>query len=158
MSSLLSKLFDGVITQTTLAHRLLAKAWHLGGQAKQLPLLEGLFKAYFEEGKNVGDIQVLAEVAASAGLLSEEEVSTLVTSVTGRSTKLLSRSLQALEFLKSDEYLTEVEKQMVEVRRKGVTGVPFVVIDGKWAVSGGQSAETYVQVVLFISLFRVSCR
>lgn len=54
-----------------------------------------------------------------------------------------------MDFLKSDELLGEVEKQMVEVRRKGVTGVPFVVIDGKWAVSGGQSAETYVQVRLF---------
>ena len=41
---------------------------------------------------------------------------------------------------------------MVDVRKKGVTGVPFVVIDGRWAVSGGQSAETYVQVwSLFLS-------
>ncbi|KAK7690782.1 hypothetical protein QCA50_005882 [Cerrena zonata] len=109
-------MFEGVITQTTLAHRLLTKAWHMG---------EGLFKAYFEDAKNVGDIQVLAEIAASVGLLSEKE---------------------AVKFLQSDEYLSEVEKQMVEVRRKGVTGVPFVVIDGKWAVSGGQNAETYVQI------------
>lgn len=50
----------------------------MGGQEKQLPLLEGLFKAYFEETKNVGDIEVLAEVAASVGLLSEEEVRRLL--------------------------------------------------------------------------------
>lgn len=35
---------------------------------------------------------------------------------------------------------------MTEARRKGVNGVPFVVIDGKWAVSGGQTAEVYSQV------------
>lgn len=37
---------------------------------------------------------------------------------------------------------------MTEARRKGVNGVPFVVIDGKWAVSGGQTAEVYTQVSL----------
>ena len=35
---------------------------------------------------------------------------------------------------------------MGEARKKGVNGVPFVVIDGKWAVSGGQTAEVYSQV------------
>lgn len=35
---------------------------------------------------------------------------------------------------------------MQEARVNGVTGVPFTVIDGKWAVSGGQSADVYVQV------------
>ncbi|CAL1716474.1 unnamed protein product [Somion occarium] len=119
------KLFDGVVSQTTLAHRLLTKAWKLGGQAKQLPLLTGLFKGYFEDGKNVGDIQTLAEIAASCGVMSEEET---------------------IKFLESDELLPEVEQMMLDVRKKGVTGVPFVVIDGKWAVSGGQSAETYVQI------------
>ena len=42
--------------------------------------------------------------------------------------------------------MDEVETMMTEARRKGVNGVPFVVIDGKWAVSGGQTAEVYTQV------------
>ncbi|KAI0077036.1 thioredoxin-like protein [Panus rudis PR-1116 ss-1] len=119
------KLWDGVITQTTMAHRLLLKAWKLGGQTLQLPTLEALFKAYFEDGQNMGDVATLARIAAANGVMSEEE---------------------AVQFLESDELLKEVEQMMMEVRRKGVTGVPFVVIDGKWAVSGGQSAETYVQI------------
>ena len=41
---------------------------------------------------------------------------------------------------------------MIDVRRKGVTGVPFVVIDNKWAVSGGQSADTYEQVRVYSEL------
>ena len=53
---------------------------------------------------------------------------------------------QAVKFLESDELLEEVETMMTDARRKGVNGVPFVVIDGKWAVSGGQTAEVYAQV------------
>lgn len=53
---------------------------------------------------------------------------------------------QAVKFIESDECLDEVERMMNEARKKGVNGVPFVVIDGKWAVSGGQTAEVYSQV------------
>jgi hypothetical protein len=42
---------------------------------------------------------------------------------------------------------------MSEVRRKGVHGVPFVIIDGKWAVSGGQTAEVYSQVLASVAYF-----
>lgn len=55
-------------------------------------------------------------------------------------------STQAVEFLNSNEYQEEVETQATDARRKGVTGVPFTVINGRWAVSGGQSAEVYAQV------------
>lgn len=51
-----------------------------------------------------------------------------------------------MQFLESDECLEEVETMMNEARRKGINGVPFVVIDGRWAVSGGQTAEVYSQV------------
>ncbi|TCD62122.1 hypothetical protein EIP91_007459 [Steccherinum ochraceum] len=119
------KMFDGVITQTTLAHRLLLKAWQLGGQRLQLPLLNTLFKQYFSEGLNIADEEVLAKAAADNDVMTEAE---------------------ALEWFKTDECLGEVEQMMIDVRRKGVTGVPFVVIDNKWAVSGGQSADTYTQI------------
>jgi hypothetical protein len=39
-----------------------------------------------------------------------------------------------------------VNHQVAEARAKGVTGVPFTIIDGKWAVSGGQSAPVFVKV------------
>lgn len=65
---------DGIITQTTLAHRLLTKAWKLGGSEKQQALLNGLFKSYFEELANIGDTDVLADIAVSASLMTKEEV------------------------------------------------------------------------------------
>lgn len=69
-----SKYLDGIITQTTLAHRLLLKAWKLGGQQKQQALLTVLFKGYFEELVNIGDTDVLADAAVRAGLFSRDEV------------------------------------------------------------------------------------
>ena len=33
-----------------------------------------------------------------------------------------------------------------EVRKKGVTGIPLILIDGKWAVKGGQPSDVLVQV------------
>ena len=68
-----SKYLEGIITQTTLAHRLLLKAWKAGGQAKQQTLLTVLFKAYFEELANIGDTAVLADVAVKADLMSRDE-------------------------------------------------------------------------------------
>jgi predicted DsbA family dithiol-disulfide isomerase len=115
----------GLITQTTLAHRLVLKAWQLGGQKSQQALLTTLFKAYFEKLENIGDTEVLANAAASTGLMSKDE---------------------AVRFLESDECFDEVETLMTEARKKGVNGVPFVVIEGKWAVSGGQTAEVYAQI------------
>lgn len=35
---------------------------------------------------------------------------------------------------------------MEEARSHGVAGVPFTIIENRWAVSGGQGAETYLQV------------
>jgi hypothetical protein len=48
--------------------------------------------------------------------------------------------------MESDECLAKVNHQVAEARAKGVTGVPFTIIDGKWAVSGGQSAPVLVKV------------
>lgn len=143
-----SKYLDGIITQTTLAHRLLLKAWKLGGQQKQQALLTVLFKGYFEELVNIGDTDVLADAAVRAGLFSRDEVRLFLhyfSSCGGLLTEVLAMT-QAVSFLESDECLDEVETMMTEARRKGVNGVPFVVIDGKWAVSGGQTAEVYTQV------------
>jgi DSBA-like thioredoxin domain len=57
--------------------------------------------------------------------------------------------------MKSDECLAKVNHQVAEARAKGVTGVPFTIIDGKWAVSGGQSAPVFVKVRMIRKLHSI---
>jgi len=117
--------FRGVMSQSTRAHRLTRKAYVMGGQTLQLPVLCGIFKANLEEGADIGDINVLAEVAENAGMMSKDE---------------------AVSFLKSDEMEQEINEMCEKARDMGIKGVPLTIIDGKWALSGGQSSDVFVQI------------
>ncbi|KAH0585440.1 hypothetical protein H2248_008681 [Termitomyces sp. 'cryptogamus'] len=117
--------FRGVMSQSTHAHRLAMKAGKLGGQKLQVPILCGIFKANLEDSKDIADINVLAEIAQGAGMMSKDE---------------------AVKFLQSDELEKEVENMCDKARSIGITGVPLTIIDGRWAVSGGQSSDVYVQI------------
>jgi len=117
--------FNGVVSQSTLAHRLSRKAFRMGGANLQLPYLTAIFRVHLQEGKDVGDINVLSDVAAEVGIMTKAE---------------------AIAFLQSNELEDEVNQMCDEARAKGITGVPLVVIDGKWAVSGGQSSDVFVQI------------
>ncbi|THH21290.1 hypothetical protein EW146_g234 [Bondarzewia mesenterica] len=117
--------FSGIVSQSTRAHRLVMKAMAVGGSSAQQALLRLIFKAYMEEEQDIADIDNLSEMAECAGVMSKKE---------------------AAEFLKGVECLAEVEQQVTEARAKGVTGVPFTIIDGKWAVSGGQTADVFVKI------------
>lgn len=70
---------------------------------------------------------------------------------------------QTLEFLQSSAYKEEVEELIEEAQDRGISGVPYTVINLKWAIAGGQTAETYYNVSLgLIELyqacsFRFSC-
>jgi len=117
--------FSGPISQSTRGHRLSRKAYLLGGQKLQLPVLCALYKAHLEDGKDIGDYEVLADIAEKVGMMTRAE---------------------ALTFLNSGELEDEINKMIDEAKAKGITGVPLTVIDGKWAVSGGQSSEVFVQI------------
>jgi len=117
--------FNGVMSQSTRAHRLALKAHQIGGQEMQLPILCSIFKAYLEEAKDIADVNVLAQLAAQAKMMSEAE---------------------ALKFLQSDELEKEVNTMCEKARNMGITGVPMTIIDKKWAVKGGQSSDVFVQI------------
>jgi predicted DsbA family dithiol-disulfide isomerase len=117
--------FDGKICSTLRAHRLLLRAWKLGGQNTQQKLLDGLFKASFEEALDISNLDVLATIAQEAGVMNKPE---------------------ALNYLNSDEDLQEVDDMVEQARAGGVSGVPVMVIDGKWAISGGQAKDVYLQI------------
>ena len=109
--------FDAIERQpnTLDAHRLIAWAQSRDdGDADRI--VERLFRAYFVEGRFVGDHDELASLAGDAGFPVEE----------------------ARRLLASNELESAVATADQQARRLGVTGVPFFIFDGKVAVSGAQ--------------------
>jgi predicted DsbA family dithiol-disulfide isomerase len=110
-------------TPNTLnAHRLI---WRAAQQGRQIEVVDALFKAYFTDGRDIGDIATLVEIAASAGLEPET----------------------TRRFLESDEGLNEVEEEEQAGRSLGIDGVPFFLLADKYGVSGAQPPEVLVQVI-----------
>jgi len=101
---------------TVDAHRLI---WLAGQLRKQDAVVEGLFAAYFNEGRDVGDQAVLADVGASAGL---------------------DRAM-ILAMLASDEGQAEVQSELERAVSLRVSGVPTVLVDGVPLFSGAIRAE-----------------
>lgn len=118
--------FGGVIRQTTPSHRLLLKAYKKGGQDAQQAILTEVLKGFHELEQDIGDPEILAGYAEKTGVMSRAET---------------------LEFLNGDEMKKEVADGIEEAREMGVTGVPFTVINNKWAISGGQPSEVFYQVL-----------
>jgi predicted DsbA family dithiol-disulfide isomerase len=114
---------------TVDSHRLLLWAGQTLGQAQQWALASALFMAHFVDGKNLNDQEDLLEVAASVGLGSEAVMS----------------------FLESGELRDRVDKSQQLATRFGVQGVPFFIFDRKYALSGAQPLEVFVQVLQQVS-------
>ncbi|KIJ62754.1 hypothetical protein HYDPIDRAFT_113841 [Hydnomerulius pinastri MD-312] len=116
---------DGIVCRSIQAHRLSVKAYQVGGQEMQKELNSILFDACFAKGEDISDITFLADAAVKIGLMNREK---------------------ALEFLKSTEAQDCVDKMIEAARANGVNGVPFIIIDGKWALNGVQPMECYLQI------------
>ena len=70
-----SKVTAGKLCSTFRAHKLLFKAWKVGGQKTQQAMLNGIFKAYFTDVADISDKGVLADIAEKAGVLGRKEAS-----------------------------------------------------------------------------------
>lgn len=115
----------GLMRHTTRAHRLLWLAYQKGGMAMQQSLLAHLFRAYFEEEKDIGSPQLLAQYADLVGLMGKAE---------------------AEEWIKSKAGEAEVAKLVAINQGCNIRGVPFVVVNGKWAIGGGQPEGEYYKI------------
>ncbi len=104
------------------AHRLVLFAAREG---REWELADALFAAYFARGRDLGDQEHLADAAASVGLSRAE----------------------ALAYLASDEGGAEVDASQQEAYQTGVTGVPFYVLDDRYALSGAQPVEVFLQAL-----------
>lgn len=104
------------------AHRViqLAKKHLLGNEIE-----ERFFKAYFCEGALMSDHETLVQLAAEVGLDREE----------------------VRNVLESQMYADEVRKDGEDARRFGANGVPFFVMDRKYAVSGAQDSSVFLETL-----------
>ncbi len=109
-----------VSPNTLDAHRTIRWA---AAEEKQEALVEALFRAYFMEGRNIGDHEVLAEIAASIGM----------------------DGARVAERLASDEDRQEVAAEVVSAQQIGVTGVPTFIIDRRYGVVGAQAPALLAQ-------------
>ena len=115
--------FDKAIMVNSLkAHRVIqfAKTRGLGEEAE-----ERFFKAFFTEGENIADDATLIKIGDDIGL-TEENVNVA---------------------LSDDKYLEMVHQDIQEARKIGVQGVPFFVFDRKYAVSGAQPPQAFLQTL-----------
>jgi predicted DsbA family dithiol-disulfide isomerase len=115
--------FDQVVlANTTKAHQLLHEARVQGFQHE---MEERLFEAYFVEGKNTDDVNILVELATEVGM-----------NATALDVKILG-----------GHHSTELEADLELAQQFGVRGVPFFVFDRKYAVSGAQEPETFLKTM-----------
>ncbi len=111
-----------VVANSFDAHRLSHFAKKHG---RQDAMEERLFKAYFTEGKNTADHGTLISLAVEAGL-NAEEVRTM---------------------LAGTKFSDDVNRDIYEASQVGARGVPFFIFDNKFAVSGAQPTELFLQVL-----------
>jgi len=105
---------------TRRAHGLLQLA-----AERQADVADALFRAYFEDGRDIGDPEVLAELTRSAGL----------------------DAVAVREGIVAPTTLAAVAAEERTAAELGIQGVPFYVFAGRWAVSGAQEPATLVAVL-----------
>lgn len=113
---------DSRMVNTFRAHQLLDWA---EGQGRQHPLKLALFKAFFTDGQDVNDTDVLADAAESAGLDGDAAREVLIAGSHAQTVR---------------------EKQSFWISR-GLQSVPTMVFDGKFALTGAQGTENYAKVL-----------
>lgn len=113
---------DSRIYNTFDAHRLLY--WCRDDEA-QIELKLALFKAYFTEGRNVADPEVLLSAVASTGLDIE----------------------RARQILAGNEFANVVSDEEQNWRSRGITSVPAIVINEHYLISGGQPPDVFEQAL-----------
>ncbi|WP_077589993.1 DsbA family oxidoreductase [Planococcus lenghuensis] len=111
-----------ILTNTFDAHRLAMFAEKYGLMKE---MTERILHAYFTESKHIGDHETLTDLAVEVGL-DREAVS---------------------EMLASDEMADAVRADEQEAKEVGVTGVPFYLINRKYALTGAQPTEVFVQAL-----------
>ncbi|MCW3473855.1 DsbA family oxidoreductase [Limobrevibacterium gyesilva] len=104
------------------AHRLVRYAAAFGVATE---MVEALFTAHFTDGRDIGDLYVLTDVAMACGLSGTE----------------------AQEFLLGDDEIDTVHAENLRAHRLGINGVPCFVIGGRHAIAGAQESEVIARLL-----------
>eukprot|EP00842_Homolaphlyctis_polyrhiza_P004304 jgi/Hompol1/4875/HPOL_003974-RA len=113
--------FEGNTATTLDAHRLVHFAERIGLQDE---VVEALYSAYHEQGLNIGDDEVLANVFQSVG----------------------GNRDAALAFLKSEEAVSLVRAKQQAARDRRLGGVPHYTINNQYVIVGSHGPETFLSV------------
>ncbi|NIJ53274.1 DsbA family oxidoreductase [Dyadobacter arcticus] len=113
---------EAVVANSFDAHRFVqfAKTKGLGDAAE-----EQLFKAYFTDGKDTSNHETLVELGSEIGLNASELIAVL----------------------QGTRFSEDVRNDIYEAQQVGARGVPFFVMDRKYAVSGAQQPETFLNAL-----------
>ncbi len=116
--------FDQIKTtpNTINAHRLIHWA---GLEQRQNAAVDALFAAYFQQGRDIGDIQTLCDIAETIGM---------------------DRSVVEKLFA-SDADIKELRDRDTHSRSSGVSGVPTFIVVGQHVVAGAQPAALWTSVI-----------
>jgi predicted DsbA family dithiol-disulfide isomerase len=116
--------FEGMTrTPNTLdAHRLIHWA---GIEGKQSLIVDALFEAYFVKARDIGDHDVLTELAEEAGL----------------------DAAAIRRLLEGDSDVETIQSRDAHSRKMGVTSVPTFIVANQHAVPGAQQPELWKQVI-----------
>ena len=110
------------IPNTLNAHRL---TYWAGLEGRQSLMISALFRTYWVEGRDIGDLAVLADIAAEAGM---------------------DRAVVA-RLLETDADLAEIRAREAHARQRGVNAVPTFLIENQYVLSGAQPPEVWGQVI-----------
>jgi predicted DsbA family dithiol-disulfide isomerase len=110
---------------TLLAHRVIWLAAQPDSPVDQDAMKERLLKAYFTDGLDIGDPDVLADCASEVGFERNE----------------------VMAFLQSDRGMADVAAELEVAHDSGITAVPTYVVNGQWAIPGAQEPETFAKVL-----------
>ncbi len=100
-------------------------AKYAGAQDKGTQYHDAVFRAYWQRANNIGDVGVLAELAQSIGLAREP----------------------FLAALNDEDHEAQVEADIEQAYQYGLTGVPALIFNNRYVVSGAQPYEVLRQVV-----------
>ncbi|QDG75854.1 DsbA family oxidoreductase [Labrenzia sp. PHM005] len=113
---------DSRMVNTFKAHQLIHWA---GPEGKEHPLKMALFEAYFRDGKDLNNNEVLADIAGSIGLDWDE----------------------ALKVLNENRFAEDIRQEEEFWRQNGIQGVPAVIFDRRHLITGAQGVDNYASIL-----------